>query len=599
MSDERIASLIEAVKLVQKGKFDVKVPVEGDDQIAQLARSFGDLADFAKRKFEETHLVSVITQKVNSGIGLDEVLNYAFDRFNEFIPYDRIGFSLIEENGKTVRARWAKTRAQEVVLGKGYSESLGNTSLQKIIETGQPRILNDLEKYALEHPASDSTRKVVAEGMRSSLTCPLIVLGKPVGFMFFSSMQKNTYKDVHLDIFLQIAGEFSMIVEKGRLYDELLQKNEELRKLDELKSNFVSSVSHELRTPLTIIKEGINQILDGILGPVVEKQKRSLEMVNRSCERLMVIINDLLDISKLEAKKVRLNKEFVDIVVLLNDLVLLFEGRVKQKGLTLNLQCPCDSVKIEIDSGRITQVFTNFIGNSLKFTQSGSITVGFAEEIDSVRFWISDTGCGISEDDLKKVFKRFEQFGREDGAGAHGTGLGLSICKEIIHLHGGEVWMQSVLGEGTTVSFSLPKFSSKKYSRKVIEETFEEATQQSLPLAVLTISIDGKEALIKNHDQKWVTSFLHSFEDWIWKSLRQKSDRVVRSGYDFYVTLFLGKKEAFSVAERIQHTINLQMLESEFSKEKIRIGFQAVNYPYDVNSLKELIANVGLDESTQ
>lgn len=159
--------------------------------------------------------------------------------------------------------------------------------------------------------------------------------------------------------------------------------------------------------------------------------------------------------------------------------------------------------------------------------------------------------------------------------------------------------MESVLGEGTVVGFSLPKFSSKKYSRKVIEETFDQAMEQSLPLAVLIISIDGKEALIENHDQQWATSFLHCFEDWIWKSLRQKSDRVVRCGYDFYVTLFLGKKEAFSVAERIQHTINLQMLESEFSKENIRVGFQAVNYPHDVNSLKELIANVGLDEPTQ
>ncbi len=594
MADERIAKLIETTQTLKNGNFNIDISTDGDDQIAELSKNLIDLAGFVRKKFEEIRIVSVITQKINKGMVLDEVLNYAFDHFSEFIPYDRIGFSLIEQNGKKVRAHWAKSRAAVMILGKGYSASLENSSLQKIIKTGQPRILNDLEEYLKEHPESESTQKVFAEGIRSSLTCPLIVLGKPIGFMFFSSMQKNTYQNVHLDLFVQIAGEFSVIVEKSRLYDELLQKNEELRKLDELKSNFVSTVSHELRTPLAIIKEGVSQVLDGILGPVAEKQQRSLLMVNRSCDRLMAIINDLLDISKLEAKKVRLNKEYIDVVGLINDVALSFESRVAEKGLALKLECPSGPIKIEIDSGRITQVFTNFIGNSLKFTQTGSIAVGFVEEIDTINFWVRDTGCGISEEDMKKVFHRFEQFGRQSGSGPHGTGLGLSICKEIIHLHGGEVWVESKLGQGTTINFSLPKFSSKKYAKQVIDETVNKALAQSLPLSLLAISIDNKEILAQSQDQ--IVSFLHCFEGWIWKSLRQESDRVVRCGYTFFVTVFLDKKDAFLVAERIQHFINQNMLNNEFFKEQIKISFQVVSYPNDVNSAEQLIVHIGLDK---
>lgn len=594
MNDDRIAKLIETAEAIKRGNFRVQVSLQGDDEIARLGRELIDLARLVEKKLEENRIISVITQKINAGIGLEEVLNYAFDHFSEFIPYDRIGFSLIEQNGKKVRSHWAKSRASEMVLGKGYSALLENSSLQKIIETGNPRILNDLEEYLKEHPQSDSTQKILAEGIRSSLTCPLIVLGKPIGFMFFSSMQKNTYQNVHLDLFLQIADKFSVIIEKSRLYDELLQKNEELRKLDELKSDFISTISHELRTPLAIIKECISQVLDGILGPVPERQEKSLNIAQRACDRLMGIINELLDMSKLEAKKVRLHKEYVDVAGLIREVVAVFEPQAVQNGLEIKFEFPSEAVKIEMDHTRMMQVFTNFIGNALKFTKQGSITLGFIENIDEVQCWIKDTGCGISGEDLKKVFNRFEQFNRQPGSGPRGTGLGLSIAKEIIQLHGGNVWVESKLNEGTTIHFALPKFSSQKYALAAVQEAFAKAVDQSLPLSLVTISIHNKETGSVNQDPQQIVSFLHRFEGWIWKSLRHDSDRVVRSEYTFYVVLFLDKKDSFSVAERILHTINEHLLKEESFKEQLKISWQVVSYPYDVFSIGQLLSNIGL-----
>jgi diguanylate cyclase (GGDEF)-like protein len=145
------------------------------------------------------------------------------------IPYDRIGLALLEEGQAVVRAFWARSEATQIKLPLGYSAGLAGSSLEGIIRTGRPRILNDLTAYLKDHPDSDSTRRIVAEGMRSSLTCPLVVKKQPVGFLFFSSMKTNTYSEDHQELFLQIADQMATTLEKGRIYQELLDITEELR----------------------------------------------------------------------------------------------------------------------------------------------------------------------------------------------------------------------------------------------------------------------------------------------------------------------------------------------------------------------------------
>jgi diguanylate cyclase (GGDEF)-like protein len=157
------------------------------------------------------------------------VLDHVYENFFSLIPYDRIGLALLEEGRAVVRAHWARSEATEIKLPLGYSASLANSSLAEIILTGKPRILNDLESYLESHPQSDSTRRIVAEGMRSSLTCPLMAKGEPFGFLFFSSMTKNTYTGDHQELFLQIAGQLAVILEKSRLYENLLRLTEQLQ----------------------------------------------------------------------------------------------------------------------------------------------------------------------------------------------------------------------------------------------------------------------------------------------------------------------------------------------------------------------------------
>jgi GAF domain-containing protein len=232
--DARLVQYREAAEAMKEGQFRVRIPQEGDDDVAALGKALADLGKTLEAKFEEVNEINIlrkVTGKINEGLDLDEVLNYAFESFWPLVPYDRIGFSLLEKDGTVVRVRWARSDAPVMKIEKGYSAPLAGSSLQKILETGQPRILNDLRQYLREHPASESTRLIVEEGMRSSLTCPLVAMGKPIGFLFFSSMEPNTFKDAHVEIFLQIAGELSMIVEKARLYEELHELKNKLQEL--------------------------------------------------------------------------------------------------------------------------------------------------------------------------------------------------------------------------------------------------------------------------------------------------------------------------------------------------------------------------------
>lgn len=173
-----------------------------------------------ERERKEAALLDEIIQRINAGLDLQEILNFVFESFEPLMPYDRIGFALIENNGATVRSHWSRSKRGELRLGIGYVGNLANSSLEAVFRMGVPRVLNDLERHFTEHPQSESTRLMLAEGMRSSLTCPLIANGKPVGFLFFSSSAPHAYQPVHVERFMRVAMRLSLIVEKGRCYEE-------------------------------------------------------------------------------------------------------------------------------------------------------------------------------------------------------------------------------------------------------------------------------------------------------------------------------------------------------------------------------------------
>lgn len=229
----RLARYREALRSMEAGHYDVELPAHEEDALGRLGMELEALARKLDRTFREQSRLQALSEHVEAGFFLPEVLDAVYDGFRDLIPYDRIGCALVDREGPpeawTVVARWARTDGGEVKIGEGYRQPLAGSSLEQVLETGRPRILNDLESYLQRKPESDSTRLMVSEGIRSSLTCPLLAHGIPVGFLFFSSREPDTYRDIHHDIFLRIARQLSLVVEKSLLLERLFELTRELR----------------------------------------------------------------------------------------------------------------------------------------------------------------------------------------------------------------------------------------------------------------------------------------------------------------------------------------------------------------------------------
>lgn len=219
------------------------------------------------------------------------------------------------------------------------------------------------------------------------------------------------------------------------------------------RDEFISAVSHELRTPLSIMREGVSQVVEGMHGGITEKQGQVLSLSLKNIDRLTRLISDLLDMSRIEAGRVEIKKGRADIVALAKRIVSAFYSSVSDKGLELRERYSKDTIEVEIDTDRITQVFTNLIGNAIKFTEKGDIEIAVEDKEDAVYCSVKDTGIGISESDLPSVFNKFEQFRPLSG----GAGLGLAISKGIVEMHHGRIWVESRPGEGSRFIFTLPK----------------------------------------------------------------------------------------------------------------------------------------------
>lgn len=199
------------------------------DQIDELGAVIVQAVREISERFEFERSLADVSADIVRGLYFDDVMNHVYDSFRTLIPYDRIGCGLLENNRRDVVARWSRNDGHDIKLKAGYSAPLEGSSLQRVIETGRPRIINDLVAYGEEHPESKPTRLVLAEGIRSSLTCPLVAMGRPVGFLFFSSNSPDTYGSTHTEVFLRLATAVSVALDKSLLYEEMIELNTRLR----------------------------------------------------------------------------------------------------------------------------------------------------------------------------------------------------------------------------------------------------------------------------------------------------------------------------------------------------------------------------------
>ncbi len=238
-------------------------------------------------------------------------------------------------------------------------------------------------------------------------------------------------------------------------YQELRAANEKLQRLNELKSQFLSNVSHELRTPLTSIRS-FSEILLSYPDEKAETRTEFLEIIKNESDRLTRLINDVLDLAKIEAGRMDLRIESFDVAVLVRNATEAMMGMAEAKGLRLEMEIEPGLPTFAADYDRMMQVLTNLLNNCLKFTDQGSVRVGASRADEELLLFVSDTGPGIPKDEQLAIFEKFHQVGNGLTSKPQGSGLGLAICQEIVQRHGGEIWVDSKLGAGSTFYCRLP-----------------------------------------------------------------------------------------------------------------------------------------------
>jgi signal transduction histidine kinase len=298
---------------------------------------------------------------------------------------------------------------------------------------------------------------------RSEMAVPLIVGNRLVGVLDVQSDHPDRFTATDVRVMTTLADQIAVAVENARAYQRQAETAERLREVDRLKSEFLANMSHELRTPLNSIIGYSEVLLDGIDGDLSEDAVEDVKAIHSSGQHLLYIINDILDLAKIEARQMQLDRQEVELAQFAQEVIHAAEILVKNKPVELRLEQAANIPTIYADPVRLRQIIWNILSNAVKFTEQGTVTVQLDmanDEMAAVR--VTDTGIGIRNEDLPLVFDQFRQVDGSSTRRAGGTGLGLTITRQLVQLHGGEIHAESSLGTGSTFWFTMPVYSSEK-----------------------------------------------------------------------------------------------------------------------------------------
>ena len=301
------------------------------------------------------------------------------------------------------------------------------------------------------------SRNALEAGYESVIAVPLISQEQAIGAIMLYSDKPSQVSSRDTFLLSTVAIQASMAIQNALLFAEIKEKNDALERANNLKSQFLANVTHELRSPLHSIIGYGSMIVDGFAeDELTPQQEEDIRFIVRRAEDLAHLVDDMLDLSKIEADHIEVKIETVDLVVNMNDLLSQYKLTASDKKLYLNIEMEEHLPPILADSHRLQQIVTNLVSNALKFTKQGGVTVRCTRTDDMVRISVQDTGIGISPAALSLIFEAFRQADGSTTRQFGGTGLGLTIAKRLIELQGGEIAVESIVGQGSTFSLKLP-----------------------------------------------------------------------------------------------------------------------------------------------
>ena len=431
------------------------------NELARSVKKLEGLSDVSQAVSSTLELQTVLTSVVSHAVALSGADVGAVCEFRE---HDRkfliqASYELTDELVQLVEA--GGFPFEQTVLGRAV---LSRQPVQV------PDILTD-ENYSL-------VNVIHGMGVRAILGVPLMRDNTVLGVLVVGRKTPGEFPTETVDLLQTFSSQSVLAIQNARLFHDITEQrqelevaNQRLKELDKLKSDFVSNVSHELRTPLTAVEVLIDNMLDGITGHLSDQQNRYIIGIKDSADRLARLIDDLLDLSVIEAGRLELRQGPFSPAALIRAVTDTLRPMAEEKSIRLETGGMGSDLTAWADRDKITQVLTNLIGNAIKFMPAGG-AVTFAVRRDNaewLRISISDTGPGIAPEQVDKIFDEFYQL-REPGAKkAGGVGLGLAISKKLVEMHGGKIWVQSSVGKGSTFSFTLPVQLSSMYSNALAD----------------------------------------------------------------------------------------------------------------------------------
>lgn len=458
-----IVKLTSVAQQVAQGDLTIQAPVDSLDESGQLATAFNfmttqirelinTLEERVADRTRDLKLSAEVARQVTTQLNLDELLPELVEQMREtFDLYYASVFLFDEASQHLVLAAGTRTAGQQMLReGMSFAIETQPSAVAKAAREKQTIVMNDVSTETIHIPNPN------LPDTQSEIVLPMLVGNQLIGVLGLQSEIKDRFSPADVEIFSTLAEQIAIAVNNAQLYRRQAQLAEELRHADQTKTQFLASMSHELRTPLNGIMNFTEMVSLGMMGPINEEQKELLDQSLHSSKHLLDLINDVLDITKIQAGRLNLFiEENVNLYDEINSAINIVKPLIRVGHVTLVEDIDDDLPLIAGDKRRVRQILLNLASNAAKFTDEGTITISAKNQGDHVLFAVIDTGKGISKDMRAIIFEPFIQ--TVDGIKhAQGTGLGLPITKSLVEAHGGRLWVESEVGAGSAFYASIP-----------------------------------------------------------------------------------------------------------------------------------------------
>jgi len=429
--------------------------------VAELRDLYSNLEDKVASRTRDLATLADVARAIASSLDLNTILKESAQALRAHLGFDYVGIFLIESESQLVVLQEAAGKiggdfkTQEIQLPVGSQSPVGIAAA-----TGQACIVQDFTGGPLQMnvlPCLDA---------RAEAAIPLIFEKAVLGVLDIQSTCPNIFTPDIVNLLATSANQIAIGIHNTQLYVQQKHTAEQLAEIDQIKTQFLAVMSHELRTPLNSIIGFSKVLLKGLDGPLTETQKHDLQIVCDSGQHLLTLVQDLIDISRINAGKMELEIEEVDLQEMVQSVLDALSALVRDKPVTLAQSIAPDIPPVPADRRRLRQILLNLLSNAVKFTEAGMITVS----AQTIRAWnpssnrvepfvqvdVTDTGIGIPPEKLNDIFVEFVQVDSSDSRCYGGAGLGLPIAKKLVELHGGRIWAKSQVGHGSSFIFTLP-----------------------------------------------------------------------------------------------------------------------------------------------